>query len=205
MRWIDGVTLIACLALAGTGYAQSEAGSVAEVTDCVSANSPSKSSVQEVDLVSTDRLGNTRTLDAKIYWKTSDGEDSKSLIDVEGPADLRGSKYLILEEKGSEQMWTYLPEYQKVRRIRAETMGGSLFGTDFSYEDFSHIRTAADRVRPAFTRRGSARRRRVSSDNGRGRPHDLARVVDPLPAQPGLLDAPDELEPFEGRVALPGR
>jgi hypothetical protein len=38
-------------------------------------------------------------------------------------------------------MFSYLPELKKVRRITGRTISGSLFGTDFSYEDIARLQS----------------------------------------------------------------
>jgi hypothetical protein len=44
-------------------------------------------------------------------------------------------------------MFSYLPEYRKVRRITARTLSGSLFGTDLSYEDVEELQRVADHAK----------------------------------------------------------
>jgi hypothetical protein len=52
-----------------------------------------------------------------------------------------------MEREKGEDMFVYLPELQRVRRIHPRTASGSLFGTDFSYEDVQHMqRISPDRA-----------------------------------------------------------
>jgi hypothetical protein len=100
-----------------------------------------------VKLRSTDRAGGKRTLEAKLYWKRTSEGFSRTLIEIESPQSDRGSAYLWLEREESEDMFVYLPELQRVRRIHPRTASGSLFGTDFSYEDVQHLqRISQERV-----------------------------------------------------------
>jgi hypothetical protein len=62
------------------------------------------------------------------------------MVRIENPPELRGSSYLVIEKPGSLDIFVYLPEYQKVRRITPHALAGSLFGTDFSYEDMLRLR-----------------------------------------------------------------
>jgi len=137
---------LAAASLAGSARAQQgpPTRSLEEIRECARANVPDKSAVQSVDLKTTDRLGGSRTLDARIYWKPTAEGLSRVLVQVEGPANVRGSAYLVLEtEAGKNEMFTYLPEFGRVRRIQSDSAGGSLFGTDFTYEDFIHLQQGA--------------------------------------------------------------
>jgi hypothetical protein len=136
--------LAGVVVVAGAGARAEEdapASASAEVESCLRRNMPKRSSVQSVRFDTTDRLGSTRTIEGKIFWRR--GEDdahSKTLVRVEAPPELRGSSYLLIEKPGTLDIFVYLPEYQKVRRITAHALAGSLFGTDFSYEDMMRLR-----------------------------------------------------------------
>jgi hypothetical protein len=112
----------------------------AAIEACLRRNLPQRSSVQSVRFQSKDRTGSTRTLSGTAYWKRWEGELSRSLIRIEFPPDLRGSAYLLIERPQTVDVFVYLPEYQKVRRITSRALSGSLFGTDFSYEDMRRLR-----------------------------------------------------------------
>lgn len=112
----------------------------AAVEECLRRNLPQRSSVQSVRFASKDRTGSTRTLAGTAYWKKWDGDLSRSLIRVELPPDLRGSAYLLIERPQTVDVFVYLPEFRKVRRITSHALSGSLFGTDFSYEDMRRLR-----------------------------------------------------------------
>jgi hypothetical protein len=58
---------------------------------------------------------------------------------VLSPPDLRGSAVLVIERKEGADLFSYLPELKKVRRITSHTLPGSLFGSDFTYEDFLYL------------------------------------------------------------------
>lgn len=112
----------------------------ASVEECLRRNLPRRSSVQSVRFQSKDRTGSTRTIAGTAYWKKGEGELSRSLIQIDFPPDLRGSAYLLLEKPEKVDVFVYLPEYKKVRRITSHALAGSLFGTDFSYEDMRRLR-----------------------------------------------------------------
>lgn len=136
-------TLVIALLWGAAAPAQPSDPAVEEVRSCVVKNLPSKDSVQEVRFTSLDRTGSERVLEAKVYWKRFKNERSRTRIQVEAPENVRGSAYLILEEKGREEMFVYLPEFKKVRRIHPNTASGSLFGTDLSYEDIRYMQRVA--------------------------------------------------------------
>lgn len=129
--------MLAVLLFATSAAAQ---GSADEVDSCLRRNFPKISSVQTMRFETRDRMGSTRAIEGKIYWRRGEGENSKTLVRIENPPELRGSSYLVIEKTGSLDIFVYLPEYQKVRRITPHALAGSLFGTDFSYEDMLRLR-----------------------------------------------------------------
>lgn len=141
------VLVLSLLAPATTAPASTDA--VDAVTDCVKSNQPSLSAEQEVTFRVVDRLGAERVSNAKIYWQKF-GEDSKALVRFSAPPDLRGSALLLLQKGERSDMLMYLPELQKVRRVTKRSVSGSMFGTDFSYEDFERFQ--------GLTEDGAARR-----------------------------------------------
>ena len=58
------------------------------------------------------------------------------LLRVHEPADLEGAGLLLLEKSDRTDMFIYLPDLKKVKRVTSHMLSGSLFGSDFSYEDF---------------------------------------------------------------------
>ncbi|HEY8153713.1 MAG TPA: outer membrane lipoprotein-sorting protein [Myxococcota bacterium] len=131
-------TLIA-LVLAGPAAGE-EPKTAAEIQACVEANLPKTSSVQSIALRAKDRVGAITTSKATIYWKKFEDGRSRVLIEFSLPDDLRGASLLMLERKqGERDMFMYLPELRSVKRITSRMVTGSMFGTDFSYEDFEMI------------------------------------------------------------------
>ncbi|MEB2344307.1 MAG: outer membrane lipoprotein-sorting protein [Deltaproteobacteria bacterium] len=143
MRIAPGWGLLLALAMApgSPARAGSEAAAgVAPIEACLRRNLPQRSSEQSVRFESKDRTGSTRTLAGTAYWKKWEGDLSRSLIRIDFPPDLRGSAYLLIERPETVDVFVYLPEFQKVRRITSHALAGSLFGTDFSYEDMRRLR-----------------------------------------------------------------
>jgi hypothetical protein len=100
---------------------------------------PRTSSVQEIVMRTFDRVGGERSFDAKVYWKRGEQGISKLLMRVSAPPDLRGTAYLALQRPEAVDMFTYLPEVKRVRRIHSRSISGSFLGTDFTYEDIARL------------------------------------------------------------------
>jgi hypothetical protein len=131
--------LLITIALAGSARGD-EAKTAEEIQACVAANMPKTTSVQSIALRAKDRVGAINESKAKIYWKKFDDGRSRVLIEFSLPDDLRGASLLMLERKAGERdMFMYLPELRSVKRITSRMVTGSMFGTDFSYEDFEMI------------------------------------------------------------------
>ncbi len=117
--------------------------SLEELTDCVRGNFPTESSIQEVKMTVRDRGGSSSSLQAKVWWSRIKAKQSRALIRVTEPPDLKGSAVLMIERDGGSDLFLYSPEMRKTRRITSHTLGGSLFGSDFTYEDFQQIQGLA--------------------------------------------------------------
>jgi hypothetical protein len=138
------VRLIACFAFViGSPDANAEGGdadlSVEEVNACMRANEPEKTSVQDIRLEAHDRSGGVTHSKATVYWQRDEAGLSKVMARIFEPPDMRGAGLLIVEEEEHAPMYTYLPEVGRVRRVNKHMAKGSLFGTDFTYEEFQHI------------------------------------------------------------------
>jgi hypothetical protein len=130
--------------LALAHVASAEPRTAAEIVACVEANMPTTSSVQTVSLRAKDRVSAITESKAAIYWKKFEDGRSRVLLEFSEPDDLRGASVLMLERKpGERDMFMYLPELRSVKRITSRMVSGSIFGTDFSYEDFEMIQDYA--------------------------------------------------------------
>jgi hypothetical protein len=111
-----------------------------EIQACVEANLPKTSSVQSIALRAKDRVSAITESKATIYWKKFEDRRSRVLIEFSSPEDLRGASVLMLERgESGRDMFMYLPELRSVKRITSRMVSGSVFGTDFSYEDLEMI------------------------------------------------------------------
>jgi hypothetical protein len=110
-----------------------------EIEQCVRANKPELSSVQTVVFKAVDRAGSVNESRAKISWKKFPDGFSRVVIRFSEPPTRRGSALLAIELESSVDTFLYLPEVRKVRRVAKSSLSGSLFGTDFTYEDFERL------------------------------------------------------------------
>jgi len=117
---------------------------VEEIEACMKANRPTGSSIQTIEMETRDRVGATRSMRSKIYWQEDDQARAQIMMRFEGPPDMRGSSLLMQERKGENEMFMYLPELGRVRRVSRHMMSGSLFGTDFTYEQFEWLQGFAE-------------------------------------------------------------
>ncbi len=162
--------LLPCLLLPLAAPVQATLGTLEDVQACMDANQPEVSLVQEYAMASVDRVGSKRTSQGKSFWKrNADEPGSKALVRVTSPPDVRGTAVLLLHDGERTDIFSYLPEIGRVRRVSERSVSGSFLGTDFSYEDFARIQGAA----------ADASARLLPDDEVEGRP---VYVIEGLPA-----------------------
>ncbi len=83
------------------------------------------------------RRGNSKRVRKMKMWIKSDEQgNDRSLIRFTHPADVKGTGFLTIEHSDrDDDQWLYLPALKKVRRIASSSKGGSFMGSDFSYAD----------------------------------------------------------------------
>jgi hypothetical protein len=132
-----------CCSLASAAFAETPAPAdmtAADIQSCVQRNFPTDSMVQTVRMVSVDRMGVERVLEADMFWqKDAKTQLSNVLLVFDNPPELRGASVLVLEKKPQNDMFMFLPELGKSRRITSQMVQGNMMGTDFSYEDFQRL------------------------------------------------------------------
>ncbi len=129
--------LLALLALLSTPGWSLE--TVAEIRDCVRSNLPAETASQKLRLIAEDRGGGSRELQATLYGRELNADRIAVMLHVAGPADLAGSRYLLVDRGGRDDMYMYLPAMNRTKRILGSMTSQPLWGTDFSYEDVKHI------------------------------------------------------------------
>jgi hypothetical protein len=99
-------------------------------------NIPPRSSAQTVEFTAVDRIGGEKASRAKIWGKRLEDGMRRLKLKFLAPPYLRSSELLLIETDGSPDAFLYTPELRRPKRITGSGGGGTLFGTDFSYEDF---------------------------------------------------------------------
>jgi hypothetical protein len=95
---------------------------------------------QTVKMMMKDRMGVERLLEAEMHWqKDQQTRLSKVRMDFDNPPELRGAAVLVIEKEPKNDMFMYLPELGKTRRITSSMVNGNMMGTDFTYEDFARL------------------------------------------------------------------
>jgi hypothetical protein len=106
---------------------------------CMERNTPALSSMQSVELRARDRSGYEQVLQADAYWKRFPDQQARVLMYFHEPVDIRGARFLIIENTPQNDMYMYMPGLFKVRKITSRRISSSILGTDFSYEDFERL------------------------------------------------------------------
>ena len=109
-----------------------------EILDNLSFNSIlSGSGSAELTMITENAKGIQRNYTLKVLMKLDDG-GNKQFLEYLAPADVRGTKFLSVNQDGEEsQMWLYMPALGRERRIAAHMTGDSFMGTDFTYEEIA--------------------------------------------------------------------
>lgn len=55
------------------------------------------------------------------------------------PLDVRGARFLIIENEPQNDMYIYMPGLLMVHKITSKRISSSILGTDFSYEDYERL------------------------------------------------------------------
>jgi outer membrane lipoprotein-sorting protein len=96
-----------------------------------------KDAERAIHMTLTDPRGAQRTRELTIYSIEKGGDQTKTMIFIQSPADVKGVAVLswAYPDKESDQ-WLYLPALGRVRRITGNTRKESFQGSDFTYTDF---------------------------------------------------------------------
>lgn len=109
------------------------------VESCIRKNAPEATAVQDIRLRSEGPMFQEKILTATVYVKHLPDGNSNLLATFKEPEDIRGSRLLFLEKKPHNEIYLYMPALFKVRRISSGRISSSMYGMDFSYEDFQWL------------------------------------------------------------------
>ncbi len=96
--------------------------------------SASKNSVGSATMVLIDKDGNEKERELKIWTRHYADKDDWSLLKFVTPAEIRNLGFLSLAD---DQMYLYLPAFDRVRRIASHARKESFAGSDLSNDDLS--------------------------------------------------------------------
>jgi hypothetical protein len=142
--------LLASLLLSPAFASAEEAEVSADITACAERNVPEPDSIRAVRITARDRLGAEQVTVVKMYGRRTEEGSRQLLVRFLEPEDVRGTSFLVLERDGENEMYFMSPDLGEPKRIAGTQRASTLFGTDYSYEDFEHLQ--------AFKRPGSSRR-----------------------------------------------
>jgi hypothetical protein len=101
----------------------------------------------KIEMVLVDKTGDTRERELLIQTKDY-GELIKTYIEFTAPADIKGTKFLSMENsEGDDTQYLYLAELGRARRIVSSQKKLRFVNTDFSYEDVQRRKPDKDNHR----------------------------------------------------------
>jgi hypothetical protein len=160
---------VSCLVLLGAEGEEPK--SAVETTACLQRNVPEVDHVRAVRFVTRDRMGSDKVTVVKLYSRREADGSRQVLLRFSEPDYLEGAAFLMLEQDGVTEMYVKTSEEEKAKMVSSPSRATSLFGTDFSYEDFERVQ--------AFNRPGAQQRMEDDTIGGRS-----VYVVETRPAQP---------------------
>ena len=134
-----GYLVMAALLLPPAATGAEEQQESRDVTACAERNIPEPDSIRAVRVVARDRLGAQRVTVVKFYGRWTKSGRRQQLAEFIEPADLRGSKLLILEGADESEIYFKSSEVGKAKRISGVGKASAMFDSDFSYEDYEHL------------------------------------------------------------------
>ncbi len=88
----------------------------------------------DMKMVIYNKSGNTRTRGITSY-SYNEGDEEKSLLVFEEPANVKGTGFLTLSDGSNEVQKLYLPALGRIQTITASQKADRFMGSDFTYED----------------------------------------------------------------------
>ena len=119
----------------------------AVVRDCLERNLPDSTSIQAIELRARDRTGYEQTLQSNVYLKRYEDGHARVMMHFNEPVDVRGARFLIIQQEPANEMYIYMPGLFKVRKITSSNITNSMLGTDFSYEDLERLKGVNKRMK----------------------------------------------------------
>lgn len=141
MRIVARALLIAA-ALASTGAMEvSTQTPVVKVLECLKKNAPQQLRIGDLRVEAQGEGVTTRYLSGRFVSRREQGK-LRAMLRVTAPADLAGTRYLLVEEASQDALYVYLPALGKVRRVSGAGPDAEIAGTTLNYADLRLISQA---------------------------------------------------------------
>lgn len=111
---------------------------VVKVLECLRLNAPKTLRVGDLRVEVQGEGVSTRHLGARFYSRRDAG-GLRAMLHVTAPADLAGTRYLLVEEQPQDALYLYLPALGKVRRVSGAGPEAEIAGTTLNYADLRLI------------------------------------------------------------------
>lgn len=140
VRLLAGLSLL----VAGTAYAVNPGLPIDDpvVRDCLARTLPEQGLRQKIRFATYESDDLISQSAADLYWRRFEDGGSRLLIRLTAPPRNVGLA-MLAEEKADnslrQDVTVYLPELRVVRRLSGAALSGSMFGTNFSYDDFVQL------------------------------------------------------------------
>ncbi len=140
-RLVSALTAILfIISLSGTALALTGK----EIMQNVHDRDTGKSSASKTKMVIVNDKGQERVREVQAVRKEY-GDLNKSLIRFLAPADVKGTGFLLWENKDKDDdQFLYMPATGKVRRITSSSKSERFMGTEFTYEDMENRKVEKD-------------------------------------------------------------
>lgn len=113
---------------------------------CCERNLPQESMRQSVSLTVADDRGTVSNIAAELAWKRFEDGSAKARVSLTAPPRQAGTVVLLTareselgEELAEPSVVLFKPSERRDRLITISALSGEMFGTDLSYEDFTHF------------------------------------------------------------------
>ena len=112
-----------------------------ETAESIMKGAPSKITIETIGTRAKMEIQRNNTTMAELLvdqYSVQKENDHRTFLEIKSPANVKGTRFLMIAKDGITDQRIYLPSLGKVRRITGEGTE-SFLGTDFSYNDISYL------------------------------------------------------------------
>lgn len=146
---------------------------VVKTLECLRKNAPPQLRVGDLRIEAQGEGVTTRYLGGRFVSRRDQGR-LRAMLHVTAPADLAGTRYLLVEEASQDALYLYLPALGKARRVSGAGGDAEIAGTTLNYADLRLISQALSGAAITLEKPGEFL----------GRPADVLRFT------PAVADSP---------------